>query len=254
VTQDAKTPGEREQERLRRLADFLFEVGMLRKTQRTGYQFLGSGAENVAEHSFRTAVIGYTLAVMTERSERATADPYRTAMLCLFHDLHEARTGDFNYVYKRYNKSDPVRAITDALVGTGMRERILDLWDELEGCDTLASLLAQDADQIDLILNLKEELDLGNRYAAKWLEHAVKRLRTEEGRALTDQILKTDHTDWWFKVPDPAWWSQKNGKDRKGSLAARAAASSRIARGAEGIGSGCSPDPASDASLEPSEP
>ena len=33
---------------LRRLADFVFELGMLRKTPRTGYQFLGSGAENVA--------------------------------------------------------------------------------------------------------------------------------------------------------------------------------------------------------------
>ncbi|MDO9630796.1 MAG: HD domain-containing protein, partial [Humidesulfovibrio sp.] len=49
---------------LTRLADFLFECGMLRKTPRTGYQFLGSGAENVAEHSFRTAVVGFVLAKM----------------------------------------------------------------------------------------------------------------------------------------------------------------------------------------------
>jgi putative hydrolase of HD superfamily len=46
----------------KRLADFVFELGMLRRTPRTGYQFLGSGAENVAEHSFRTAMIGYILA------------------------------------------------------------------------------------------------------------------------------------------------------------------------------------------------
>ena len=50
--------------RMARLADFLFEAGMLRKTPRTGYQFLGSGRENVAEHSFRTALIGYSLARM----------------------------------------------------------------------------------------------------------------------------------------------------------------------------------------------
>ena len=83
-------------DRLSRLADFLFEVGMLRRTPRTGYQFLCTGAENVAEHSFRTAVIGVVLARM------AGADVGRTALLGLFHDLHEARTGDFNYVAKIY--------------------------------------------------------------------------------------------------------------------------------------------------------
>ena len=40
---------------MKNLANFLFEVGMLKRTPRTGFQFLGSGAESVAEHSFRTA-------------------------------------------------------------------------------------------------------------------------------------------------------------------------------------------------------
>ncbi len=44
-----------------RIADFLFEVGMLNKTPRTGYQFLGSGKESVAEHILRTLFVGYTL-------------------------------------------------------------------------------------------------------------------------------------------------------------------------------------------------
>jgi len=30
------------------IANFLFEVGMLQKTPRSGYQFLGSGCESVA--------------------------------------------------------------------------------------------------------------------------------------------------------------------------------------------------------------
>ncbi|MGE4193968.1 MAG: phosphohydrolase, partial [Pseudodesulfovibrio sp.] len=37
--------------RLTRIVDIFNECGMLRKTPRTGYQFLGSGSENVAEHS-----------------------------------------------------------------------------------------------------------------------------------------------------------------------------------------------------------
>ena len=40
-----------------RIVEFLFEVGMLKRTPRSGWQFLGSGSESVAEHAFRTAWI-----------------------------------------------------------------------------------------------------------------------------------------------------------------------------------------------------
>jgi putative hydrolase of HD superfamily len=196
---------EQAQFKIKRLADFLFEVGMLRRTPRTGYQFLGTGAENVAEHSFRTAVIGFVLA------REAGANPERTALICLFHDLAEARTGDFNYVNKAYNTADPSRALKDATRGTGLTETLTSFWEELEGVQTLESKLAQDADQIDLILNLREEEDLGNHRARKWLDCAVKRLRTPEGRALAKTISETDPTDWWFAERDMSWWTQKNG-------------------------------------------
>jgi len=193
-------------DRLKRLSDFLFEVGMLRKTPRSGYQFLGTGSENVAEHSFRTAVIGFVLAQM------AGADESRTTLLCLFHDLHEARTGDFNYVNKAYNSSARTRALQDAAAGTGLTETLVGMWDELEFLGTKEAELAQDADQIDLILNLKEQFDLGNTYAGKWMEAALERLRTDEGRALAQRISTTDHTDWWYLGQDESWWKRKNGK------------------------------------------
>ncbi len=195
-----------ERDRNTRLVDFLFECGMLRKTPRTGYQFLGSGSENVAEHSFRTAVIGYVLANM------AGADVARTTYMCLFHDLHEARTGDFNYVNRIYNSSERVAALEDATAGTGLEEAILGMWSELEETDTLEARLAQDADQLDFIMNLKEEADMGNTYATQWLEMALERVRTEWGRELARTIAETDHKDWWFLVRNRDWWTRKNGK------------------------------------------
>lgn len=192
----------------KRLADFVFELGMLRRTPRTGYQFLGSGAENVAEHTFRTAMIGYILA------RRAGADVARTVFLCLFHDVHEARIGDFNYVNRIYNTSDPVLAFTHALEGTGLREEVLDMWRELEAGETPEAKLAQDADQLDFIANLKEEQDLGNPYAAKWLAHALPRLRTDVAREFAAVIRETDQSEWWFARPDESWWRKGNGKRR----------------------------------------
>lgn len=202
----SESEGADPQPRLKRRADFLFEVGMLRKTPRTGYQFLGSGAENVAEHSHRVAVIGWMLAL------EAGANVEKTLLLCLTHDLHEARTGDFNYVNRMYNTCDRVAALKDAAVGTGLTVAILDLHHELETADSLEAQLAQDADQIDLIANLKEELELGNQRAKDWIDCALKRLRTPQGAALATAVAETTATDWWFKRPDPSWWAKKNGR------------------------------------------
>ncbi len=191
---------------LDKISHFLHEAGMLKRTPRTGYQFLGTGSENVAEHSFRTAVIGYVLAKM------AGADRSRTVFMCLFHDLHETRVGDMNYVNRIYNQTDDRRALSDALDGTGLEDDILDLFDDLEDAQSREASLARDADQLDLILNLREQQDLGNKYAVKWLHYATQRLRTPEGRALGTRILETDHADWWFNGPDKSWWIRKNGK------------------------------------------
>ncbi|MFW6054515.1 MAG: HD domain-containing protein [Thermodesulfobacteriota bacterium] len=190
---------------IKRVAQFLFETGMLRKIPRSGYHFLGSGQESVAEHSFRTTVIGYVLARMTG------SDWTRVVLMCLFHDLPEARTGDFNYVNKMYNRAAVEQALADALGGTGLGQGIRESQQELEQAETEEAALAQDADQLDLILSLKEEQDLGNPYAVKWISHALKRLRTESGDRLASVILQTDHTDWWFKGVDVSWWANKNG-------------------------------------------
>jgi putative hydrolase of HD superfamily len=154
---------------LARLTDFLFEAGMLRHTPRSGYQFLGSGSEHVAEHSFRTAIIGYALA------RRTGADVAKTVLLGLFHDFVEARTSDLNYVNQRYATADEEAALRDATRGTGFEEDILGLHAEFSARQSLEAQLARDADQLDLIFNLKRELDLGNAYATDWLTHVVGR-------------------------------------------------------------------------------
>ena len=206
---DEAINGEKDPEsQLKQLADFLFEVGMLRKTPRSGFQFLGSGGESVAEHSYRTAIIGYLLA------RKCGVSWERVMLMCLVHDLHEARVGDFNYVNRLYNRADEWRAFRDAVKQTGPEEHLLEAAEELEATQTEEAKLARDADQLDLILTLKEEQDLGNPYAPKWMHHAVKRLRTEYGQKLARAIQATDHTDWWFAGVDSGWWSRDNGCGR----------------------------------------
>jgi 5'-deoxynucleotidase YfbR-like HD superfamily hydrolase len=182
------------------IINFLFEVGMLKKTPRTGYQFLGSGQESVAEHSFRTAIIGYTLSYQEPK-----ADVYKTILMCLFHDLPEARTGDHNYVNKRYVSVDEESALKDLARDTPFGDEILLIFSEFNEGESLEARISRDADQLDLIMELKEQKDLGNKYAEDWLYYAEKRLVTESAKEMAQEILKTDSTDWWFDKKTDLW-------------------------------------------------
>jgi putative hydrolase of HD superfamily len=182
------------------LINFLFEVGMLKKTPRTGYQFLGSGKESVAEHTFRMTIIGYLLSL-----QEPQADSMKTTLMCLFHDLHEARTGDHNYVNKRYVQIDEDKAIQDLAKGLPFSDQIVSLTREFTEGKSVEACISRDADQLDLILSLKEQQDLGNTYAREWLHYALKRLRTEAARSMAQEILETDSTEWWFEKKTE-WW------------------------------------------------
>jgi len=161
----------------------------------------------VADHSFRTAVIGYVLASM-----EADVDREKVILMCLFHDFPEARTGDHNYVNKKYVVVDEEKAVQDQVEGLPFGNEISDLIHEFNGVETAEARLAKDADQLDLILELKEQLDLGNGQAGEWLSFALKRLLTENARQMAREIMSTQRDAWWFdKKTD--WWinGPKNG-------------------------------------------
>lgn len=185
---------------MKNLANFLFEVGMLKRTPRTGFQFLGSGAESVAEHSFRTAMIGYTLAQVDGK-----ADVGRVLQLCLFHDIPEARIGDLNYVNKKYVKPDEERAVEDLARQLPFGDDYRATLQEFMAKQTHEAQLAHDADQLEMILALKEYKDLGNRYADEWYPFSLERLQTEVAKQLAATIWETDSSKWWFD-DDKEWW------------------------------------------------
>ena len=184
-----------------RIAELLFEVGMLRKTPRTGYRFLGSGDQSVAEHLFRTGVIGYVLSNLV-----GDVDMCKVVKMCLFHDLAEARTGDQNYVYKKYVDVNEQKAVNDLTRDLPFGDELKALITEFNDQQSKEALLSHDADQLELLLQLKEQKDLGSPYAHEWLRNNTKRLKTRAGKKLADAILMTDFSDWWFKEEDEDWW------------------------------------------------
>ncbi len=130
--------------------------------------------------------------------------------MCIFHDLPEARTGDMNYVNKKYvkvNEEKTVRELTEDAFGSDIKSSI----DEFNRKETKEALIALDADQIALILQLREYGDLGNKYADEWIEYARRRLGTKEAKKLAGKIIKTDSSNWWFREKSD-WWVNGNNK------------------------------------------
>jgi putative hydrolase of HD superfamily len=185
---------------MKNIANFLFEVGMLKRTPRTGLQFLGSGEESVAEHVFRVVFIGYALARLEQ-----DVDELKVLKMCFLHDLPEARIGDLNYVNKKYVTADETKALRDLAETIPFGGDIEQIIEEFNRAETREAQLANDADQLELILMLKEYKDLGNKYADEWISYALKRLRTEKAQALAHAIIDTDSTSWWFKDKSD-WW------------------------------------------------
>lgn len=184
-----------------RIANLLFEVGMLKRTPRTGFRFLGSGSESVAEHLFSAAFIGYCLAQL-----QRGVDAAKVVKMCLFHDLPEARTGDHNYVYKKYVQVDEDGATEDMVKGLPFAEELRGLVAEFRAQGTPEAILAHDADQLALLVELKVQKDLGNPYAQEWLRTNAKRLRSECAKGIAEAILETEMSSWWFQDKEGDWW------------------------------------------------
>ena len=135
---------------MKSIANLLFEARILKGIPRSGFNFLGSGSESVADHCFMTAFIGYVLSHVVPE-----ADALRLLQMCLIHDLTEARIGDLNYVQKKYLAADESRAVKDLTASLPFGKAVADLIEEFNAAKTLEAQLAHDADQLSLVLELK---------------------------------------------------------------------------------------------------
>ncbi|WP_068467624.1 HD domain-containing protein [Candidatus Protochlamydia phocaeensis] len=194
---------------LQELVNLLNEIGMLAHVPRSGFAFLGSGEQSVAEHSFRVALIAYALAHLSSEP----VDRYKLIMLCLVHDLPESRIGDLNYVQKKYVTAHLNKALEDLSKGSDLGPEIVSWIEDYEQEESLEARLAHDADQIELLLVLKREQELGNARAHDWFQNGLKRIKTKEGKQLAEAIQETASDHWWMgDREDPHWIDGGKGK------------------------------------------
>lgn len=192
-------------EAIQGVVNFIFEASILQNMQRSGNVFLGSGNQTVGSHIFRTILIGYLLSKMT-----SGVNVEKVMLMCLFHDIEESRTGDLNYLQQRYVASDDKMALKNAVDNLPAKDDILETVKEYEELKTIEAKLAKDADTLELLFYLKEELDKGNLQAENWIEHAQKRLITENAKKLLPVLKNTKYYDWWYYLAND--WDKGNKK------------------------------------------
>jgi putative hydrolase of HD superfamily len=183
-----------------RIARFLFEVGTMRKLARMHRQALITDdmSDNVATHSFRTAFIGFFLAQME------VVDYRKVMLMCLLHDVGEARTNDHNWIHKRYVREDEEQVLEEQLGSLPFPE-LAELAREYRERKTREAIIAKDADVLDQVLLLREYAWQGNREAQIWLEgkkvqtpyNHLKYLLTDSGKRLGRAIYDEEPSSWW---------------------------------------------------------
>lgn len=180
------------------VATFLIEAGHLKRTPRAGWAIAGVRTpESVAEHSYRTAVIAYVIAVMEG------ANPDRAAALAVFHDVPETRSGDIPSTGKRYLRMAPavdIAADQTAALPTYVADSIRRVIGEFEGRVTHEALCARDADKIECLLQAREYQSQGYQLVQPWVDTMVAAVRTESGKRLAAAAVEVPVDAWWHDI------------------------------------------------------
>lgn len=203
----AKKPLRQKQERI---ANFLYELGTMRKLMRVHRQVLLTDdmSDSITSHSYRVAMIAWFLA------KEEKADPYKTVMMGMLHDVGEIRSNDHNWVHKKYIKIFDEEIHAEQL-GTLPYSDLKNLIDEYEKRESKEAILVKEADTLDQILLLREYAWAGNKEAEVWLNGKggkkeatqLAKLKTDIGRKLGQAIYDVNPSDWWNNL-----WTSKNRK------------------------------------------
>lgn len=179
---------------IKRDIQFLFEIGSIRRIERTWRQF-GFDASNVAEHIFRVAWIALTLS-----RHEGEGDEGKILKLAMTHDIAESRTGDVNYLSRQYTKRDDKKAFNDIALGTIHQSEILALSEEYEERKTIESRIVKDADTLDVELELRELNTKGNLLPREWKKHRYEyvfpTLYTKSAKYFWKSIATANPIDW----------------------------------------------------------
>jgi len=174
------------------VTNFFYELGQLKRVKRSGWWLIGiENPESVAEHSFRTAIIGYFLAKLEK------ADENKVTLMCLFNDLHEARLNDLHKVGHKYINFKEAETKAHKEQTFNLDKSIFNLHKEFQEQKKKEAIVARDADLLENAVQAKEYIDQGYKDAQNWIDNVKTILKTQSAKKLLRSIEKTNSNEWW---------------------------------------------------------
>ncbi|GHJ07755.1 haloacid dehalogenase [Micromonospora humidisoli] len=178
---------------------FIFEAGVLKRAARTGWWFAGvKEPESIADHSFRTALIGMVLAAMEG------ADPARVSMLCVLHDTQETRITDIPHIARRYLTAAPNATVTADQVAAcppAVADLINAAVAEYEAGETPEAIVARDADKLECLVQAVEYRHQGIGDVQRWIDSSRAALKTAGAHRLAEAALSGEPLGWLTPPP-----------------------------------------------------
>jgi putative hydrolase of HD superfamily len=181
---------------LKDISKYLYEIGQLKRVKRAGWWMTGiTDPESVAEHSFRTAILGFILAHLEG------ADPTKVATICLFHDAHESRINDLHHLAKRYIDlgSNEALAISEQVsrLPEQIANDILSLMNNYEDRESLEARVAHDADALECLIQAREYQTQGYADVQDWIDNSYTALKTASARKIAEECMRVEPREWW---------------------------------------------------------
>lgn len=183
---------------LKKITNLIFEAAVVKRLKRTGWQILGDNDEEVGGHTFMTCVIAYFLAKEisgTRPGLEARLSMEKVLTVAVFHDFHEARTGDLDKIATFYMTRDQEKANND--IFTDIDNELLTSLEQYEKKESLEARIVYEANVIAFLVELKLLEEKGNIHAREWIDGNIVRLRIPEAVALAKALAQTDSHDWW---------------------------------------------------------
>lgn len=136
-------------------------------------------------------------------------DANKVVLMCLLHDIGETRSGDQNWVHKKYVSVDDHEIFRDQFSGIVGEPEFINIHAEYEERKTEEAKIAKDADLLDQILLLREYEWQGNNEAGKWLINKKDghSLWSKSAKKLCKQIIASRPSEWWDNL-----WTDKRRK------------------------------------------
>lgn len=189
---------------LSQFADSIYEASSLKNIRRAHMQTLvgTNPGDTIAAHCQLVGVIGWILA------ELAGVDPFKVCCMGLFHDFDEARSGDQNWLNKRYVIVDAEKIHEEQYSAFGATSPLSALMAEYTKRESVEAKLPKDGDLLAQVVLLREYAYQGNKEAERQLAGKMEdnsRYLTEEGKLLNTALYKREPYEWW----SPLWQKER---------------------------------------------